>query len=208
MTPLAHPLRILLTGPPGCGKTTAILRTLDLLSHPAAGFYTEEVRGGKAGGRVGFDVVALDGRRGPLARVGFPGPRVGNYGVDLESFEDVGVRAIERGLRDPSTLLVIDELAKMEFLSAEFVTLLMQVFQSPYHLLGTVLYRPHPLADRFRDAPGVETIQVTRQNRDGLPVELAGRLSEAVAPRHVSALSAAVPRGEPPSPSSRPDTSR
>lgn len=32
------------------------------------GFYTEEVRQG--GERLGFDVVTLDGRRGPLARAG------------------------------------------------------------------------------------------------------------------------------------------
>jgi len=32
-----------------------------------AGFYTEEVRGDH--GRIGFDVVTLDGERAPLARV-------------------------------------------------------------------------------------------------------------------------------------------
>jgi nucleoside-triphosphatase len=150
------------------------------MSHPAAGFYTEEVRNSGAGGRLGFDVVALDGRRGPLARVGPPGPRVGKYAVDLSSFENVGVRAVEEGLRERHTLLVIDELGKMEFLSAAFVTLLARVFQNSNLLLGTVLSRPHPLADRFRHAPGVELIQVTRQNRDVLPVQLARRLSEAV----------------------------
>jgi nucleoside-triphosphatase len=180
----AEPLRILLTGLPGCGKTTVILRTLPLLSQPAAGFYTEEVRRGEGGGRLGFDVVTLDGRRGPLARLGRPGPRVGNYAVDLESFEDVGVRALGAGLREPHTLLVIDELGKMEFLSAAFVALLERAFQSPNPLLGTVLYRPHPVADRLRQAPGVELIQVTRQNRDALPVELARRLSAACPPLH------------------------
>jgi nucleoside-triphosphatase len=173
---LANPLRILLTGPPGCGKTTVILRTLGLLSHPAAGFYTEELRSSE-GGRLGFDVVALDGQRGPLARAGGEGPRVGKYAVELSSFENVGLRAVKAGLGEPHTLLVIDELGKMEFLSAAFVTLLERAFQSPNPLLGTILYRPHPLADRFRQAPGVESIQVTRQNRDALPVELARRFS-------------------------------
>ncbi|HEY7436700.1 MAG TPA: nucleoside-triphosphatase, partial [Methylomirabilota bacterium] len=68
-----------------------ILRTLPLLSQPAAGFYTEEVRDAKAGG---------------------PGPRVGKYAVDLGSFEDIGVRALEAGLREPHHLLVLDELGK------------------------------------------------------------------------------------------------
>jgi nucleoside-triphosphatase len=174
---VADSLRILLTGPPGCGKTTVILRTLGLISHPAAGFYTEELRSTEAGGRLGFDIVALDGRRGALARVGRPGPQVGKYAVDLSSFEVVGVRAVEAGLREPRTLLVIDELGKMEFLSTAFVTLLERAFQSPNPLLGTILYRPHPLADRFREAPGVESIHVTRQNRDALPAQLARRIS-------------------------------
>jgi nucleoside-triphosphatase len=176
----AEPLRVLLSGPPGCGKTTVILRTLGLLSQPTAGFYTEEVRRRAGGGRLGFDVVALDGRRGPLARIGGQGPRVGKYAVDLQSFEDVGVRALEVGLREPHAVLVVDELGKMEFLSAAFVTLLEQVFRSLNPVLGTILYRRHPLGDRLRQTPGVELIQVTTQNRDALSVELARRFSHRV----------------------------
>ena len=33
------------------------------------GFYTEEVRSSSKRSRVGFDVVTLDGQRGPLARI-------------------------------------------------------------------------------------------------------------------------------------------
>jgi nucleoside-triphosphatase len=87
------------------------------------------------------------------------------------------VRALGAGLREPHQLLVLDELGKMEFLSTAFVTLLERAFQSPNPLLGTILHRPHPLADRFRHAPGVELIPVTRQNRDALPAELARKVS-------------------------------
>jgi nucleoside-triphosphatase len=86
---------IFVTGPPGVGKSTLIRRVLEQLqlagSFPASsrgptqpssnastasstttaaavGFYTEEVRVG--GERQGFDVVTLDGQRGPLARIG------------------------------------------------------------------------------------------------------------------------------------------
>ena len=52
------------------GKTTLIHKTCDALQKcgiPLHGFYTEEIRTG--GRRIGFDVVTLDGKRGPLARV-------------------------------------------------------------------------------------------------------------------------------------------
>jgi nucleoside-triphosphatase len=72
---------------------------------------------------------------------------------------------------------VLDELGKMEFLSPAFVILLERVFQSPNPVLGTILYRRHPLGDRLRRTPGVELIQVTTQNRDALPADLARRFS-------------------------------
>ncbi|MBI4513908.1 MAG: AAA family ATPase [Gemmatimonadetes bacterium] len=174
---MARPPRILLTGPPGCGKTTLILKTLEILNRPAAGFYTIEVREPGGGGRLGFDVVALNGERGPLARVAALGPRVGKYGVDVASFERIGARALEEGLRHPGTILVVDELGKMEFFSSRFVALLPRVFECANPVLGTILYRPHPIADRFRRAPGVEVIQVSAENRDRLPREIALRLS-------------------------------
>ncbi|RLN19664.1 cancer-related nucleoside-triphosphatase isoform X2 [Panicum miliaceum] len=67
----AAPSRCLLvTGPPGVGKTTLVMRVFETLraSHPnltIRGFYTREVR--ESGERVGFEVVTLDGRSGPLA---------------------------------------------------------------------------------------------------------------------------------------------
>ncbi|KAK9284190.1 hypothetical protein L1049_023359 [Liquidambar formosana] len=60
----------LVTGPPGVGKTTLIMRVFESLkiSNPSLkvqGFYTREIR--EASERVGFEVVTLDGRKGPLA---------------------------------------------------------------------------------------------------------------------------------------------
>ena len=61
---------VLVTGQPGCGKTTAVKTLVDELRASGAsvrGFYTDEVLSG--GRRVGFDIVTVpDGRRGPLAR--------------------------------------------------------------------------------------------------------------------------------------------
>lgn len=181
---MSTPQRILLTGPPGCGKTTAILRTVPLLRAGAVGFYTDEVRSGAGGrggrgARVGFDVVTLEGRRGVLARAGAAGPRLGRYGVDVVSFEAVGVRALAAGLGRGGTVLVMDELGKMEFLSSAFVDLVDEVFASAHPVLGTILFKPHPVADRIRARADVRIVEVTRGNRDGLPEQLSNSLSSS-----------------------------
>jgi len=56
---------------PGVGKTTLCKKVQEVLKRKGVrvqGFYTEEVRNSQKGSRVGFDVVTLDGQRGPLAR--------------------------------------------------------------------------------------------------------------------------------------------
>lgn len=63
---------IILTGMPGCGKTTMIQKIVDDLKKRnvanVVGFYTQEVRRNEE--RIGFDIHLLDGRVGTLARVG------------------------------------------------------------------------------------------------------------------------------------------
>lgn len=56
----------------GVGKTTLVQKVWETISSTGVnihGFCTEEVR--ESGRRVGFDVVAVNGQRGILARVGY-----------------------------------------------------------------------------------------------------------------------------------------
>lgn len=168
-----YPPQILLTGRPGCGKTTVIQRAVDLIGPDrCAGFYTEEVRDG--GRRVGFDVVTLDGRRGPLARAGARGPRVSRYGVDLASFEELGVETLERALEAGGRVLVVDEIGKMELFSQRFTALVDRLFgpSSDWAVLGTLLAGRHPKVDGLRRLRGLRIIEVGPRNRDALPREL------------------------------------
>src|SRR3990170_3204199 len=91
---------ILLTGRPGCGKTTLIRETVRALGVSASGFYTEEVRAG--GRRLGFDLITLDGRRACLASVHSRSRlRVSKYGVEmdaLDGLDGLGTEAIRSAI--------------------------------------------------------------------------------------------------------------
>jgi nucleoside-triphosphatase len=165
----------LLTGRPGVGKTTCLRRTLDRVGRPAGGFFTEEVRRG--GTRVGFALRTLAGEHGILADTRRPGaPRVGKYGVDLETLERIGVPAIREAAR-AGRLVVIDEIGKMEMASAAFRQAVEDALASPALVLGTILAAPHPWADRIKAMPSVTLLVVTPANRDALPGDLARRVA-------------------------------
>ena len=165
----------LLTGRPGVGKTTCLRRTLDLVGRAAGGFFTEEVRQG--GTRVGFALTTLAGEHGILADTRHrAGPRVGNYGVDVETLERIGVPAIRDAAR-ARWLVVIDEIGKMELASAAFRQAVEDALVSPAPVLGTILAAPHPWADCIKAMPSVTLLVVTPANRDALPGDLARRVA-------------------------------
>lgn len=162
---------LLLTGAPGVGKSTAIQGTLALLSSPAEGFWTGEIREG--GKRLGFRLTTLSGEETILAHRDLRGgPRVGAYGVDLETLERVGVAALRRALSAKSALIVIDEIGKMEMKSAAFREVIFDCLDSPRRVLG-VLGKGVPEGEKIRRRPDVFFLEVTAQNRDELPKALS-----------------------------------
>ncbi|HQO78485.1 MAG TPA: nucleoside-triphosphatase [Thermodesulfobacteriota bacterium] len=92
------PKNILLEGKPGIGKTTLIHSIADQLAFfGVGGFYTREIREQQR--RGGFRVETFQGGSGVLAHVAFTaGPTVGKYRVDVDTFERIGVQALERAL--------------------------------------------------------------------------------------------------------------
>ena len=167
--------KLLLTGRPGCGKTTLIKRVVNKLALAAGGFYTEEMR--EAGTRVGFKLVTLDGEEAVFAHVDFKTrQRVGKYGLNLSTLEAVGVKAIREAVR-MQQLVVIDEIGPMELRSAIFRDAVSEALRSNVPILATIVARPLPFTDPIKTRGDVTVIEVRPTNRDQLVTELADQLT-------------------------------
>lgn len=168
--------KILLTGLPGCGKTTTIMQILDSLKcKKVAGFYTQEIR--QDDRRKGFRWHCLDGTTGVLAHVGIKGTfKVGKYGVDVAGFEKCVVPVLDSEQGDIN-LFVIDEIGKMECLSTKFVAAVRRLLASNKSVLATVAQKGIGLISEVKNYPSTRLFNLTRQGFDETITEILQILS-------------------------------
>ncbi|KAF8780127.1 hypothetical protein HU200_001787 [Digitaria exilis] len=182
----------------GVGKTTLVMRVFEALraSHPnltIRGFYTRTelssplehrfVR--ESGERVGFEVVTLDGRSGPLAssKVSSPEsvrwPTVGEYKVDVASLESLALPELQ--IQEETDLFIIDEVGKMELFSSAFFPAVMRVIESNIPVLATIPIprngRDIPGVARLRNHPGAAVFTLDTGNRDMMRETIYNHLS-------------------------------
>jgi len=167
---------ILLAGLPGCGKTTLVKRVLEMGGWNWRGFLTEEETA--AGSRTGFRIVTWDDRVARLA-VKEPGePRVGAYHVNVEAVESIAAKAIEESPPRRS-ILVIDEIGKMESLSPLFRSRVESALAKPHPVLATVPSKGNEWIQSLKKRADTWLVTVDRTNRDRLASETV-RLIEAI----------------------------
>jgi len=144
---------ILLTGQPGCGKTTVIRRLVELVPDlRLAGFYTQELR--QRGQRVGFEAMGVSsGLHGILAHTGSrSGVRVGRYGVEPERLEPL-VRAELEKRADSVDVFVIDEIGTMELHCKPFIVAARRLIDGPRPVVATVALKGQGLDPGFGRVP-------------------------------------------------------
>ena len=168
-------VKLLVTGRPGCGKTTLVERLLVRLKDvKAGGFFTREIR--EKGERKGFRIITLDKREGLLAHVDHKGGlTVGKYAVNVEDLEKVGVDSILRAIKE-SDLVVIDEIGKMELFSNLFREAVEMAVRGEKPLVATVPAEGVPFVEELKAMPEIHILTLTEHNRDEI-------LEEAI--RHV-----------------------
>ncbi|WP_242394441.1 nucleoside-triphosphatase [Anaeromyxobacter oryzisoli] len=113
--------------------------------------------------------------QGQLATAGGRGgPRVGRYGVHVEALDAIGADALEPRLG--VDLVVIDEIGKMECMAAAFVRAARRALSGPVPVLGSVALIGAGFIAEAKRLPGVEVIQLTRDDRDRLVAWVTERL--------------------------------
>ena len=143
---------LLITGPPGIGKTTVVRRVAGGLEPSGLrGFYTEEIR--EAGERRGFRLVGFDGTTRVIAHADFPKHyRVGKYGVDVQALDDAAALL----LPDHSArTYLIDEIGKMECLSAHLVAAMRTLIAGATPVVATVGARGGGFIAEVKNAAGL-----------------------------------------------------
>jgi nucleoside-triphosphatase len=163
-------MKVLLTGLPGSGKSTVLMKVVEIIKKKGlkvGGFITPEMR--IKGKRVGFKIIDIySGEEGILASIERKtGPRVGKYRVNLEDFERVALKALDFALRE-CDILCIDELGKMELFSEKIKRKVEKILKSTKPAI-IILHRN--LIERYGKYG--EIIWVTVENRDKLPEKIS-----------------------------------
>ncbi len=169
------PLKIGITGLPGSGKTSALLKVVDMLEHEGkavGGMITEPIV--KRNGRVGFSIMDwISKAKGTLAHLDIESKTtVGPYGVDITALETVGVQAIDSAATG-ADVIIIDEVGKMEVESERFVDAVKRALDSPKPLILTLHKKSrNPLLQDIRRRDDIRILEVTPVNRNLLPYKI------------------------------------
>jgi nucleoside-triphosphatase len=162
---------IFVTGPPGIGKTSVLLRSVNGLKdrgYEIGGMISREVREG--GVRVGFEIMDFSTeQRGWLAHVNQPtGPKISKYRVNLTDLDAIGVSSILDAIRN-ADIIIVDEIGPMELFSPAFGDAVDQALESNKPVLGTIHFGLRDsLINSIKKREDAEILEVTYENRGTL----------------------------------------
>ena len=167
---------IVLTGAPGVGKTTAVIRVARELKErgvKVGGIVSREIRTNNT--RIGFEFIDLTTNdRSVLASITGNGPKVGKYFVNVAGCRFAAER-LKNAVRN-SDIIICDEIGPMELKSREFVDSVKNLLYVNKKVIVVVHQKlQHVVTDEFIDKSGL-LINLGLENRDKVNEILLKRL--------------------------------
>jgi len=176
---------LLVTGNPGVGKITVLLRVVEALKvkgFSVGGMLSREVR--SCGVRIGFEILDLgSNKRGWLAQVNQKsGPQVGRYRVNIKDLDGIGVEAIVKAVEN-CDVVTIDEIGPMELHSKKFKEAVKRAVEGGKLVVGTVHWKARDsLIEAIRTREDAEIYRVTYENRGNLHETIIEKATEFFKP--------------------------
>jgi nucleoside-triphosphatase len=159
---------IILTGAPGIGKSTAVLRTARALKDRGlnvGGIVSREQRSNNI--RIGFEFIDLmTNDRNVLASIAGNGPKIGKYFINLGGCRFAAER-LSVAVKN-SDVIICDEIGPMELKSREFtdsVKKLLDVNKKVIVVLHQKIH--HPLTEQFKKKSSL-IIDLNLENRENV----------------------------------------
>jgi nucleoside-triphosphatase len=157
---------IVLTGAPGVGKTTAVMRVARELKErgvKVGGIVSRELRTNNM--RIGFEFIDLSTNdRNVLASITGNGPKVGKYFVNVAGCRFAAER-LTNAIRNYE-VIICDEIGPMELKSREFIDTVKNLLYVDKKVIVVVHQKlQHPLTDEFRNKSSL-LINLDLENRE------------------------------------------
>ncbi len=118
----------------------------------------------------------LDGKSAYLAHQDIKSEfHIRRYGVSIENIESVAVPSITPP--DASTVIILDEIGKMECFSGKFKQAAKDILDSSNIVIGTITLGGDDFISEIKHRDDIEIIEVNQYNRDSLPDLILKKIS-------------------------------
>jgi len=179
--------KIGITGMPSVGKTQTLIKiigSLEKSGYIVQGMITKPIIKKKK--HVGFYVLDWQTKEKEVfAHIDFENKeKVGKFGVDISALDKIGIPAIHKAISDDEVdIIVIDEIGKMEMLSENFCTAVIEALDSDKPIMITLHKKSRtPLLQDVRRRDDIRILEVTPVNRNLLPYKIEKIMEEKLPP--------------------------